>query len=94
MLLWSINLGNEEGNKIVKPCIGPCRVTKKLGHVGYELAAETGHKVVRVHANRLRRISDRIVEIGEPQGGMFPDSLRTLDRITDTAERRNKDTGR
>ena len=94
VLLYSIKLGREEGNKIVKPWIGPYRVTRKMGHVGYELAAETVHKLVRVHANRLRRISDRIVETVEPQGGMFPDSLRTLDRINDTADRRNKDTGR
>ena len=64
-------------------------MTGKLGHVGYELTAEVGDKVVRVHANRLRRISDRVMETGDPQDGMFRDSLWTLGRIAGTMMRKN-----
>ena len=92
VLLWSVKIGKDEGKKIVKPWIGPNRVTGKLGHVGYELTAEVGDKVVRVHANRLRRISDRVMETGDPQDGMFPDSLRTLGRIAGTMRRKKVQT--
>lgn len=49
--------------------------------------------MVRVHANRLRRIPHCIVETGDPQDGVFPDSLRTLGRISATKTCRNKQTG-
>ena len=93
VLLWSVKINNKEGKKIVKPWVGPYRVSGRLGRVGYELRAEVGDKVVRVHANRLRRIPEGVVETGDPQDGMFPDSLRTLSRIAGTQTRRNQSTG-
>lgn len=48
-----------------------------------------GDKFVRVHANRLKRILDGVVDTGGPKDGVFPDSLRTLERISSTQMRRN-----
>lgn len=55
--------------------------------MGYELKSEVGDKRVREHANRLRRISEGLIETGEPKDGLFPDSLRMLWRITGTYTR-------
>jgi len=52
-----------------------------------------GKKVVRVCANRLRRIPEGAVETGDPQDGMFLDSIRSLERIVGTQVRRKKTTG-
>ena len=93
VLLWSVKLNKEEGKKIVKPWIGPYKVTGKLGRVGYELKSEVGDKKVRVHANRLRKIPEGVVETGDPEDGMFTDSLRTLGRIAGTQVRKNKNNG-
>lgn len=92
VLLWSIKLNKEEGKKIVKPWIGPYTVKEKIGRVGYELKSEIGYKTVRVHAIRLRKIPPGVIETGEPEDGLFPDSLRILGRISGTQVRKNKAT--
>ena len=53
-------------------------MSERLRRVGYALRSEVGDKVVRVHANGLRKIPDEVAEIGEPQDGIFPDSLWLL----------------
>lgn len=82
VLVWSENLNKAIGRKIIKPWLGPYKIVKRLGRVGYELKSEVGDKVTRAHANRLRKIRDEIVETGEPRDGVFPDSLRMLGRIS------------
>eukprot|EP00171_Calliarthron_tuberculosum_P012597 IDg12597t1 len=81
VLLWSSELAKREGNKTCKPWIGPYKVTSKLGRVGYELKSEVGDLIARVHANRLRKIDKNAVETGQPEDGVFPDSLRILRKI-------------
>lgn len=76
VLLWSNKLKKEEGKKLVKPCIGPYNITKRLGRVAYEWRSEMGNQFTTVHVNRLRRIGEYVVETGDPEAGMFPDSLR------------------
>lgn len=93
VLLWSVKLNKEDGKKVVKPWVGPYRITARLGRVGYKLKAEVGGVVVRVHANRLRRIPQGVVETGDPEAGMFPDSLRTFARIAGTQIRKHTRTG-
>ena len=44
VLMWSSKLGKDEGNKVVRPWIGPYVVKRKLGRVGYELESEVGAK--------------------------------------------------
>lgn len=75
VLVWSANLSKGVGCKIVKPWLGPYKITKRLGRVGYELVSEVGNKRTRVHANRLRKLRDNVVETGEPRDGVFPDSV-------------------
>ncbi len=84
VLLCSSELASQEGKKVVKPWIGPYVVVAPLGRVGYELRPEVGDRTARVHANRLRRIGDGVMESGEPKDGVFPDSLRTLGKIRGT----------
>lgn len=91
VLLWSVKLNSKEGNKVIKPWIGPYVVIGRLGRVGHQLKSEMGSKIVRVHANRLRRIPDGVIESGDPEDGMFPDSLRVLERISGTQTRENKE---
>lgn len=40
VLLWSVKVSNAEGKKIVKPWIGPYKVSARRGRVGYELKSE------------------------------------------------------
>ncbi len=75
VLLWSNEVASQEGKKVVKPWIGPYVVVAPLGRVGYEIKSEVGNKVARVHANRLRKIGDGVVETGDPKNGVFPDSF-------------------
>lgn len=49
--------------------------------------------MVRVHANRLRKIPKGVVETVDPKDGVFPDSLRTLDPIAGKQVRKNKESG-
>lgn len=60
--------------------------------MGYELKTEVGTAQLRVHAIRLRRIPEGVVETGDSVDGIFPDGLWTFKRIAGT-ERRNKRTG-
>lgn len=83
----------EEGKKVVKPWIGPYIVSGKLGRVGYQMLSEMGNTTVRVHANRQRKIAKCMLETGDPEIGMIPDSLRTLKRISGAEVRRNAETG-
>lgn len=82
--MWSVKISSQEGKKIVRPWFGLGKMVEKLGRVGYVLRAEVGTQKVRDHTNRLRKISDSIVETGDPKQGIFPDSLRTLSRIAGT----------
>lgn len=43
-----------EGKKNTKPWIGPYKVMGRICRVGYNLKADLGDKVARVHANRIR----------------------------------------
>lgn len=86
VLLWSVKRNKHEGGTVVKPWIGPYKVTRKLSRVGYELQSE-GEKRVRVHANRLQKIPKGVVETGDSEDGMFSDSLSTLSRIAGTQVR-------
>ena len=71
VLLWSVKLNKEEGKKILKPWIGPYRVKEKIDRVGYELKSKVGNKTVRVHANRLRKIPQGIIETGNQRMACF-----------------------
>ena len=93
VLLWSTELATQEGNKVIKPWIGPFVVTARLGSVGYELKSEVGGRVARVHINRLRKISSEAIETGEPKDGVFPDALRILRKISGTDMRTDPSTG-
>lgn len=46
--------------------------------------------MVRFHAIRLRRIPEGVSATEKPEDGVFPDSLRTLARITETEIRNIK----
>ena len=91
VLMWSTKLGKDEGKKIIRPWTGPYVIKQRLGRVGFELESEVGAKRVHVHVNRLRRIGPEIVETGDPEHGVFPDSLRFLKRITACETRRCRD---
>ena len=93
VMVWDKELASKEGNKVIKPWIGPYIIVEKLGRVGCELRSEIGNKVARVHVNRLRRIGDLAVETGDPVDGVFPDSMRILKKITATENRLNAETG-
>jgi len=77
-----VKLRKNEGKNIIKPWIGPYAVTAKLERLGYEVRSEVGGKIARFHVNRLRKIGDGAMETGDPDDGMFPDSLRTPGRIS------------
>lgn len=92
VLVWSEMLNNLEGKKIIKPWIGPYLIKGRLGRVGYVVEAEVGDKVARLHANRMRKIPAGLVESGDPEDGVFPDSLRTLQKIRTSKFMRNHGT--
>lgn len=70
--------GREGGSQTLGPSVQDCR---EVGRVGYLLETEVGDKVAPVHANRIRRIPDGLIESGDPKDGVFPDSLRMLQKI-------------
>ncbi len=93
VLLWPPEINSQEGKKVIKPWIGPYVVVAPLGRVCYELRSEVGDRRARVHANRLRKINDAVVESGEPRDGVFPDSLRMLGKIRGAKESPCPETG-
>ncbi len=92
-MLRSSELAHKENHKNVRPWLCPYVVVSKMGCVSYEFKSEVGNRVARVHANRLRRINPGAVETSDPRDGVFPDSLRTLWKISGTKVQRNVDTG-
>lgn len=70
--------------------VGP--LSKWLGRVGHKLRSEYGNKMAQVHATRLRRISDSVMETGESKDGMLCDSHRLVGKISNVEMRRNTNT--
>lgn len=81
VLVWAPDLAALEGRKIAPPWIGPYRVQKKLSLRIYLLMWEKGARLARVHANRLRRISQANQKTADPNNGVFSDSLRLIRKI-------------
>lgn len=82
MLFWDCELSIKDGSKVVRPWIGPYKVTAKIGRVGYELRSEVGNRFVRAHANRLRMMEDSLLETGSPVNGIFPDITRIFQKTS------------
>lgn len=68
---------------VFKQRIGPYKAKKGIGHAGNVTESEVGNRIVRAHANRLWRIRGSVRETGEPSDGVFPDSLRSFEDISD-----------
>lgn len=71
-------LNNERGRKNVRLWLEPYKIVKWLGRVGHELQSQFGNKIIRAHANRMRRTGSDTVEIGNSENGVFPNNLRIL----------------
>lgn len=94
VLFWTIELSKAESMKILKLWIGPYKVNERLRRVGNVLESEVGRRIVRAHANRLRRTGRGFAETGEPSDGVFPDYLRTFEKISDVQWRCSPQTGK
>ena len=86
VLVWSPELASREGNKIIRPWLGPYRVDEVLSPVSFMLKSELGGKIARVHPNRMQKISAAAVQTCNAKNGVFPDGLRLLERMKDSKE--------
>lgn len=46
------------------------------------MRSDVGGQFVRLHANRLQKFRDFVVEIGSPVDGVFPESMWILQKIS------------
>ena len=74
----------EEGRKLRSPWLGPYVVQERLSPIAYVLRGEVSGEIARTHVNRLRRISDQVIESERPQAGVYPDSRRLAMRLMES----------
>ena len=86
VLVWTAELAALEGNKIAPPWIVPYVVQEKLTPTGYPLISDQGDRTARVHAKRLRNIIIAARETGDTRDGVFPETLRRLQKIKGVQE--------
>ena len=86
VLFWSPDLAGLQGSKVAPPWLGPYVLQQAIRSTGYLLRSEQGARLARVHANRLRRITESARETGDPKDGTFPDSLPLIQKIKGVRE--------
>lgn len=89
----SIELNKNEDKELPKAQIAPYGVKTRLERASYLLESEVGGKLVRAHANRLRRAGRGLTKASGQLGGESPNSLGSLENISNVEWRRSAQNG-
>lgn len=78
MLLGAQQFRSKEDNQALNRTLIEC-----ICKVRYLLEYEAWNNDTRAHASSLWKIRNKVRECGDPEMGVFPDSLGILDKILD-----------